>query len=82
LAERAVEHGEAAPGEIEAVGYGCDVSNEARVKEVFASIKERFGRIDCLVTAAGSFRSPFSKLSVRARGVDGIADLVRFDDAP
>jgi hypothetical protein len=35
----AVEHDEAASGEIKAVGYGCDVSNEARVEEVFASIK-------------------------------------------
>jgi NAD(P)-dependent dehydrogenase (short-subunit alcohol dehydrogenase family) len=50
----AVEHDEAAPGEIKAVGYVCDVSNDARVEEVFASIKGKVGRINCLVTADGS----------------------------
>ena len=41
-----VTHGEAKEGEIEAVGYGCDVSSEDSVRETFAKIKERFGRVD------------------------------------
>ncbi|RXK42607.1 d-arabinitol 2-dehydrogenase [Tremella mesenterica] len=48
-----VEHGEAKPGEIRALGLGCDVANEQSVKDTFAAIKEKFGRLDCLVTAAG-----------------------------
>jgi NAD(P)-dependent dehydrogenase (short-subunit alcohol dehydrogenase family) len=42
-----VAHGEAQPGEIHAVGYGCDVSSEQSVKETFAKIESEFGgRID------------------------------------
>lgn len=48
-----VEHGEAAPGEIQAMGLGCDVASEESVKSTFAAIKQKFGRIDTLVTAAG-----------------------------
>lgn len=48
-----VENGEAQKGEIEAIGLGCDVSNEASVKQVFDTVKERFGRLDAVVTAAG-----------------------------
>jgi len=53
LADWFVEHGEAAPGEIQAMGLGCDVANENSVKETFQAIKDKFGRIDTLVTAAG-----------------------------
>jgi len=48
-----VEHGEAVPGEIQAMGLGCDVASEESVKATFGAIKEKFGRIDTLVTAAG-----------------------------
>ncbi|KAI9634559.1 uncharacterized protein MKK02DRAFT_16888 [Dioszegia hungarica] len=48
-----VEHGDAQPGEIKAIGLGCDVSSEASVKATFAKIKEEFGRVDACVTAAG-----------------------------
>ena len=41
-----VEHGEAKPGEIQAMGLGCDVASETSVQETFAAIKEKFGRID------------------------------------
>ncbi|KAE8540126.1 hypothetical protein D1P53_004064 [Cryptococcus gattii VGV] len=53
LADWFVENGEAQKGEIEAIGLGCDVSNEASVKQVFDTVKERFGRLDAVVTAAG-----------------------------
>ncbi|ODN84126.1 hypothetical protein L202_00136 [Cryptococcus amylolentus CBS 6039] len=48
-----VENGQAKPNEIQSVGLGCDVSNENDVKRVFAAVKERFGRLDAVVTAAG-----------------------------
>lgn len=48
-----VEHGEAEAGEIQALGLGCDVANEDSVRAAFAQIKEKFGRIDTCVTAAG-----------------------------
>ncbi|ORY24658.1 putative d-arabinitol 2-dehydrogenase [Naematelia encephala] len=48
-----VEHGEASPGEIKAIGLGCDVSDEASVKAAFATIKKEFGRLDAMITAAG-----------------------------
>ncbi|KAM0746880.1 NAD(P)-binding protein [Meredithblackwellia eburnea MCA 4105] len=53
LEEWFVEHGQAKEGEIECLGLGCDVSDEASVKKAFEEVKERFGRIDVLVTAAG-----------------------------
>jgi len=34
-------------------GYACDVSDEARVNDVFAAAHERFGRIDLLINNAG-----------------------------
>ena len=46
-----VAHGEAKPGEIKAVGVGCDVADEESVKAAFAKIKAEFGRVDV------SFRS-------------------------
>lgn len=42
-AEFLVKHGEAEEGEIHAVGYGCDVSNENSVKETFSKIESEFG---------------------------------------
>ena len=48
-----IEHGEAAKGEVHAIGLGCDVSNEDQVKATIAKIADHFGRIDVLVTAAG-----------------------------
>ncbi|OCF33268.1 d-arabinitol 2-dehydrogenase [Kwoniella heveanensis CBS 569] len=48
-----VENGEAEEGEIQALGLGCDVSDEASVASVFATVKEKFGRLDAVVTAAG-----------------------------
>jgi NAD(P)-dependent dehydrogenase (short-subunit alcohol dehydrogenase family) len=41
-----VEHGEAAPGEIQSLGLGCDVASEESVKATFQAIKDKFGRID------------------------------------
>jgi NAD(P)-dependent dehydrogenase (short-subunit alcohol dehydrogenase family) len=41
-----VENGDAEAGEIEALGIGMDVSDEASVKAGFAKIKEKFGRVD------------------------------------
>ncbi|KAL7414312.1 hypothetical protein BDY24DRAFT_386501 [Mrakia frigida] len=48
-----VGQGEVKAGELDAVGYGCNVADEEAVKKVFADIKARWGRIDILVTAAG-----------------------------
>jgi len=54
LADWFVAHGEAQPGEILSIGYGCDVGNEDAVKSTFSQIEKDFGgRIDCLVSAAG-----------------------------
>ncbi|BGP18257.1 hypothetical protein JCM10213_007887 [Rhodosporidiobolus nylandii] len=47
------EHGQADKGEIEAIGLGCDVSNEQNVKDCFDEVIKKFGRVDVLVTAAG-----------------------------
>jgi NAD(P)-dependent dehydrogenase (short-subunit alcohol dehydrogenase family) len=38
---------------VESEGYACDVSSETSVSEAFARIKQRFGRVDVLVTSAG-----------------------------
>ncbi|TXT13566.1 hypothetical protein VHUM_00933 [Vanrija humicola] len=53
LAKSFVDQGLAAEGEINAVGLGCNVADEWSVQAAFAEIKERFGRVDALVTAAG-----------------------------
>lgn len=53
LADWFVAEGEAAEGEIEAIGLGADVANEESVKAAFGAIKDKFGRVDVLVTAAG-----------------------------
>lgn len=53
LAAWFVENGEAQPGEIEAIGIQCDVASEESVKAAFGQIKDRFGRVDALITAAG-----------------------------
>lgn len=34
-------------------GYGCDVSDEGQVKQAFAAVQERYGRLDVLVNNAG-----------------------------
>ncbi|CAD6587594.1 MAG: hypothetical protein CYPHOPRED_003971 [Cyphobasidiales sp. Tagirdzhanova-0007] len=48
-----IEHGAAVKGEVQAIGIGCDVSNEDHVKAAMQKVVDRFGRIDVLVTAAG-----------------------------
>lgn len=47
------EHGGVKVGDIDAVGYACDVSDEDAVIDTFERIVDRYGRIDVLVTAAG-----------------------------
>lgn len=54
------EHGQCEPGEIKAIGMGCDVSDEAQVQACFAKTVEEFGRVDVLVTAAGIVGSSIS----------------------
>lgn len=39
--------------DLELLGLACDVSDEASVKTAFAVIKEKLGRVDTLITAAG-----------------------------
>ena len=53
LVEWFEEHGQAEKGEIQAIGLGCDVSNEQEVKDCFSTVVDKFGRVDVLVTAAG-----------------------------
>jgi D-arabinitol 2-dehydrogenase len=53
LVQQMVEHGEAKPDEVEALGIGVNVSDEAAVERAFKAIVDKFGRIDVLVTAAG-----------------------------
>ncbi|KAL7423653.1 hypothetical protein Q5752_001234 [Cryptotrichosporon argae] len=49
-----VENGEAKPGEIQALGLGANVADEASVAAAFKKIDEKFGgRVDAVVTAAG-----------------------------
>ena len=50
-----VAHGEAKPGEIKAVGVGCDVADEESVKAAFAKIKAEFGRVDVSFRSASHF---------------------------
>jgi 3-oxoacyl-[acyl-carrier protein] reductase len=46
------------------VGHACDITDEARVREVFAAAAEEFGGADILVNNAGSsMRQPFAELS-------------------
>jgi len=47
------QHGGAKKGEVQAIGLGCDVSNEEQVKSTIQQVVDRFGKIDVLVTAAG-----------------------------
>lgn len=53
LTQKLVAAGTADLDEIKAVGYGLDVSNEQSVKQAMDAVVARWGRIDCLVTAAG-----------------------------
>lgn len=39
-----------------AYGYACNVADKDQVRDVFAAIKERFGRVDILVNNAGITR--------------------------
>ncbi|KAG9226270.1 hypothetical protein CCMSSC00406_0003149 [Pleurotus cornucopiae] len=38
---------------IDAIGIACDVSSEESVQAAFATIKQRFGRVDAVVASAG-----------------------------
>ncbi|KAF9500817.1 NAD(P)-binding protein [Pleurotus eryngii] len=38
---------------IDAIGVACDVSSEGSVQAAFATIKQRFGRLDAVVASAG-----------------------------
>lgn len=46
----------------ESFEYQCDVSDEARVKEIFGDIAKRFGRVDILLNNAGFGMSGISEL--------------------
>ena len=50
----------------EVIPYVCDISDEARVNEVFADIISRFGRVDILVNNAALWKwhSPFMDIPV------------------
>ena len=49
----------------EVIPYVCDISDEARVNEVFGDIISRFGRVDILVNNAGIIkRIPMHEMSV------------------
>lgn len=39
--------------ELECIGVACDVSDEESVQAAFDTVKAKFGRCDCLITAAG-----------------------------
>lgn len=48
----------------EAVGFACDIREEAQVQQVVAAMLARFGRIDCLVNnAGGQFSAPLESIS-------------------
>lgn len=48
-----VDHGDIKPGEVTAIGLGCDVANEESVKAGFDAVVKRFGKVDALVASAG-----------------------------
>ena len=51
---------------VEAIALYCDVTNVDNVKSVFATIKEKWGRIDVLVASAGIYTgSPISDVSLK-----------------
>lgn len=54
-----VDAGKAEKGEIEAVGYGVNVADEAAVAKTMDAVVGRWGRIDCLVTSAGKPASQY-----------------------
>ncbi len=47
---------------MEVTYYNCDVTNQARVREVLADVAARFGRIDGLIHGAGVLRDAFIDL--------------------
>ncbi|KAI5454703.1 hypothetical protein NCC49_003591 [Naganishia albida] len=47
------ESGEFPKGQLQVLPVGCDVSSEESVQEAFAEIKQKFGKIDCVVNSAG-----------------------------
>lgn len=53
LSEYWVAEGLAAPGELEAVGLACDVSNETSVQGAFDTVVSKFGKIDIMTNSAG-----------------------------
>ena len=67
-----------------AFGYACNVADRDQVREVFAEIKARFGRIDILVNNAGITRdSMFHKMedaqwdAVLAVNLNGVSNCCR-----
>ncbi|KAJ9108919.1 hypothetical protein QFC21_000240 [Naganishia friedmannii] len=45
--------GEYQKGELEVLPVACNVSSEESVKQAFAEVVQRFGRVDCVVNSAG-----------------------------
>lgn len=57
LVQKFEASGTAELGEIKTLAYGLDVSDESSVAKAMNAVITRWGRIDCLVAAAGA-RAP------------------------
>lgn len=61
------QHGDVEKGEVSALGLGVNVADEAAVQAGFAAVKEKFGGVDVLVTAAGASLPRSSAAPTHAR---------------
>lgn len=77
-----VDHGDIEPGEVTAIGIGCDVANEESVKEGFEKIVKRFGKVDALVASAGacfSLSFPYETLNWHHAGLGIVENYSAFE---